>query len=218
MKSDSWNIVQRNFNYSFCVLCEEVSQYYTAGKGFHGVFFKKALHWLGSIVTEKNSSDVIVTFNMSTETMVDMPLPENGMPPIDFQGEMYSNLGVWGDCICIACIWGPVKIDVWVMHEYGVKKSWNKKYTTTTTQVHGPCIPYWQLLWCFDNGQILVENCRRHLLLYHPANESVRSVVVRDITMKNNRESYVESIVSLNSGTYLKKRITDGIVKNSNRI
>ncbi|XP_026398653.1 F-box protein CPR1-like [Papaver somniferum] len=120
--SDSWNIV----NYSFCVLCEEVSQYYSAGKGFHGVFFKEALHWLGSIVTEKNSSDVIVTFNMSTETMVDMPLPENGMPPIDFQGEMYSNLGVWGDCICIACIWGSVKIDVWVMHEYGVKKSWNK--------------------------------------------------------------------------------------------
>lgn len=41
--------------------------------------------------------------------------------------------------------------------------------------------------------------------------------MVRDIIMDDNPESYVESIVSLNSGKYMEKQIRDGIVKNLER-
>ncbi|XP_026424207.1 F-box/kelch-repeat protein At3g23880-like [Papaver somniferum] len=201
VKLDSWSSIQGTRNYSFG----------NGGKESHGVFFNGCLHWLGSIATGETSSEVIVSFDVSSESMVDMPVPENIMPPRDYRGEMYANVGVWGDCIGITFIWRIERIDVWVMQEYGVKESWIKKYTTTTTRLPRPLYPYWKPLWCFDNGEILVDNSPKHLFLCDPAKGRVKSVVVRDITKANNRESYVESIVSLNSGTYLEKRVTQGI-------
>lgn len=142
-----------------------------------------------------------------------MPLPENIIPPIDYQGIMYANVGVWGDCISIIFIWGSVRIDVWVMQEYGVNKSWVKKPSATLLRWPGYVFPYWRPLWFYDSGEFLVDHCGEKFLLCDPA-IGIISVPVCDITMENNRVSYVESISSLNSGKYMEKRITNGILKN----
>ncbi|XP_026436171.1 uncharacterized protein LOC113334036 [Papaver somniferum] len=135
--------------------------------------------------------------------MVDIPLPENVMPPTYYDGEIYANLGVWGDNICVAFVWGLVRSGVWVMQQYGVRESCIRKCDIITTE-RPPCRwfsdPYWKPLWCFDNGEILVDFFCSELLLYDPPTERVKSVVVHDIIMDDNPESYVESIVSLNSG------------------
>ncbi|XP_026441261.1 F-box protein CPR1-like isoform X1 [Papaver somniferum] len=149
------------------------------------------------------------------EIMVNMPLPENIMPRTDYSGKVYKNVAVWGDCIGITCIWGSVKIDVWVMQEYGVKESWIKKYTTTQLPSRAQEILFWRPLWCFSNSEILIDTGGRRLFLYEPTTERVRLVLVHDFIMSNSRQSYVESIVSLGSATYLEKRITDEIVKYS---
>ncbi|RZC75909.1 hypothetical protein C5167_000166, partial [Papaver somniferum] len=101
--------------------------------------------------------------------------------------------------------------------EYGVKESWIKKYTATSTQLPSR-ITFWKPLWSFENGKVLVEYCLKNLLLCVQSNERVESVVVGVADMFNNRETYVESIVSLGSGTYLEKRITDGNVMNPDYI
>ncbi|XP_026441262.1 F-box protein CPR1-like isoform X2 [Papaver somniferum] len=152
---------------------------------------------------------------VSSEIMVNMPLPENIMPRTDYSGKVYKNVAVWGDCIGITCIWGSVKIDVWVMQEYGVKESWIKKYTTTQLPSRAQEILFWRPLWCFSNSEILIDTGGRRLFLYEPTTERVRLVLVHDFIMSNSRQSYVESIVSLGSATYLEKRITDEIVKYS---
>ncbi len=36
------------------------------------------------------------------------------------------NVGVLGRCLTILCIHNKVRLDVWVMKEYGVKESWTK--------------------------------------------------------------------------------------------
>ncbi|KAI3949336.1 hypothetical protein MKW98_023273 [Papaver atlanticum] len=69
-------------------------------------------------------------------------------------------------------------------------------------------------LWYYDRGILLVDHCGEQFLLYDPTIGRVSSVPVCDITLGNNRVSYVESISSLNSGKYMEKRITNGIVKN----
>ncbi|XP_026441346.1 F-box protein At3g07870-like isoform X2 [Papaver somniferum] len=166
----------------------------------------------------ETSSEVIFSFDISNEIVVNMPLPEDIMLPKDYTGEVTKNVGVWGDCIGLAIFWDPVRIDVWVMQEYGVKESWIRKYTTTRlpARLQLQEIPFWKPQWCFNNGEILVD-CGRQILLYEPKTGRVTSVVIPDITMGRSRESYVESIVSLGSGTYLEKPITDGVVKNSQR-
>ncbi|RZC89444.1 hypothetical protein C5167_026986 [Papaver somniferum] len=83
--------------------------------------------------------------------------------------------------------------------EYGVNKSWVKKPSATL------------LRW--PGGEFLVDHCGEKFLLCDPA-IGIISVPVCDITMENNRVSYVESISSLNSGKYMEKRITNGILKN----
>ncbi|XP_026415918.1 F-box/kelch-repeat protein At3g06240-like [Papaver somniferum] len=213
LKSDSWRRIQVTVNYSFRCDDGESSRFLIGYKGSYGVLFNGSIHWLGflaSFPTQGKSAEVIVCFDISSETMVHMPLPENIVPPIDFQGEMYMNVGVWGHCICIACVWGSVRIDVWVMQEYGVKESWMKKYTTTRIPavLPGFLIPYWQTLWCFHGEEILVNSCGEDLYLYDPTNERVRSVVVPDVTRTSSQEIHAETIVSLNSGTYLEKQIT----------
>lgn len=178
------------------------------------MLFNGSLHWLG--FSGSKATQVIVCFEISTETIVDMPLPENIMPPRYLRGAMHMKVGVWGDSICVTCVCGQFRSEVWVMQEYGVNESWIRKYITIQSHLLPldillePLGPYWLPLWCFDNGKILVDNCHEELLLYDPINDTVRSVVVRDIIMDDNRESYVESIVSLNSGTYMEKRITMG--------
>ncbi|XP_026452709.1 F-box/kelch-repeat protein At3g06240-like isoform X1 [Papaver somniferum] len=114
LRKDSWTGIQGTVKFLF-----------RCGKGYYGVSFNGCLHWLGSIEnTQGTSSEVIFSFHISNEIVVNMPLPENIiMPPMDYSGDVYKNVAVWGDCIGIACIWGSVKIDVWVMQEYG----WSKR-------------------------------------------------------------------------------------------
>ncbi|XP_026412545.1 F-box protein CPR1-like [Papaver somniferum] len=215
VRTDSWSSIQSTANYIFC----------DGGKG-HGVFFSGALHWLGRITAQETSSEVcLVCIDISNEIIVNMPLADN----MDHQRIIYANVGVLGDCICIAFIWDSVRIDVWVMHDYGVKESWIKKFTAIPTSWPSSVLPFWKPLWCYDSGEILVDSNRKMLVLYDPTNkkarsavvhdikiiacDNVRSVLVLDIGMDYNREIYVESIASLNSGTYLEKRIADVIVK-----
>ncbi|XP_026429236.1 F-box protein CPR1-like [Papaver somniferum] len=150
MRSNSWSSVHGTVKYSISSRLRS-----------NGVFFSGALHWFGRIAAQETSSEVIDSFDISNELMIDMPLPENiTVRPSDFQWDLY--LGVWGDCICIALVWQLAKVDVWVMKEYGV-----------------------------------------------------RSVLAGKTG--DNLESYVESIVSLGSGTYVEELMTDGIVTNPQR-
>ncbi|XP_026415917.1 F-box/kelch-repeat protein At3g23880-like [Papaver somniferum] len=216
VKLNSWSHTQGPLNYSFRCGGERSRFRNLGNKASYGVFLNGSLHWLGfsgSITTQGTSSEVIIYFDISNGTVVNMPLPENLMASLDLVGRRHMNMGVWGDCICIAA-----RTCVWVMQEYGVEESWMRRYTRTQLiaigemqgELIGPFVPYNQPLWCFHNGEILINNCRENLRLYDPTNETVRSVVVCDITMDEDRESYVESLVSLGSGTYMEKQIPHG--------
>ncbi|XP_026457087.1 uncharacterized protein LOC113357819 isoform X2 [Papaver somniferum] len=87
------------------------------------------------------------------------------------------------------------------MQVYGDPKSWTKRYTVTheimTSRIfcHGS---YLSSMWSFKNGVILFEeiNC---LCLYDP--EHGRAIECK--VNYGSVENYSESLVSLNSGTYV---------------
>ncbi|XP_026381599.1 uncharacterized protein LOC113276237 [Papaver somniferum] len=171
-----------------------------------GLLFKGALHWLGSTTHQHSSSEVIVSFDVSSEKLVDLSFPEEAMPPPSHRyGSVHKNVGVLGDCLCLSFIDG-YQVDLWVMQDHGVRESWTKQLTTSTQLSvirYSRCNPIWYL----ESGEILMQ-APGDLVLYHQKNEKARSVRFYgvDMGMGSIGDSYLESVVSLKSGTYVEKR------------
>ncbi|XP_026384036.1 F-box protein CPR1-like [Papaver somniferum] len=173
MKLGSWSSIQGTISY--------VIRYNS--RRSRGVFFNDLFIGWEAKPQKKTSFEVICCFDINNEVMADIPLPEKIMPPQDFPGEVHKNMGVWGNCIYVAFIWNPVRMDVWVMQEYGVKESWINIFTTTKLSWPFQPSPFWKPLVCFDNGVILTDTDGKHLLLFDPTTKRVRSVAVLDIAM-----------------------------------
>ncbi|RZC57321.1 hypothetical protein C5167_004625 [Papaver somniferum] len=98
------------------------------------------------------------------------------------------------------------------MQDYGVRESWTKLFTTTQEPIIH--YPFWMPILSLKTGDILMHSYDGFVLC-DPKNGRVGKVssffqenkrIVRVLTMITaHPESYVESLVSLNSGTYVKK-------------
>lgn len=193
---DSWNCIDNPSSYSFLPFTN------TCGLLFHG-----ALHWIG-----KASSKVIVAFKISSERLLDVPLPEVIMVPPENGEELDIHVGVLGDCLCLAVLVRDIRSDVWVMQEYGVRESWTKQFTITQDQLSIRWDMYkFKPIWSFENGEILI-NTHTDLILYDKVSGRVRKVYFPDTALRGNLdilpkniESYVVSLVPLKSGTYVEK-------------
>ncbi|XP_026381481.1 F-box/kelch-repeat protein At3g06240-like [Papaver somniferum] len=103
--SDSWEYIDDSISYSF-------NDFRSTCTSF-GLFFHGALHWIGK--SRKTSSDVIVTFGISNERLMDMPSIEKS---IGGWGGLDKEVGLLGDCLSLAVAVIFARLDVWVMKEY----------------------------------------------------------------------------------------------------
>lgn len=119
--SDSWSNVQSAVPYSFP--CDYIY------KNVSGLLFNGALHWLGSNTTQETSLEIIVAFDISTERIVDLPLPEDALAHRN--GRLcHKSLAVLGDNLCLLNVDDLGSLaEIWVMLEYGVRVSWTKRYS-----------------------------------------------------------------------------------------
>ncbi|XP_026377737.1 F-box/kelch-repeat protein At3g23880-like [Papaver somniferum] len=76
----------------------------------NGVTFNGALHWLCS--TRETSTEVIVSFDISSETISYMPLPIETMPGSVSRAD---GLGVSRDCLCLYVALPNDDFEIWVM-------------------------------------------------------------------------------------------------------
>ncbi|XP_047326007.1 F-box protein At3g07870-like [Impatiens glandulifera] len=89
-------------------------------------YLNGSLHW---IVT-KNSRDYILSFDFDNEKFGEIAMP----PPFDIVQENHvTNLLVFEGClsVCMQLI-DKKRVDVWVMKEYGISKSWFKEFVVET--------------------------------------------------------------------------------------
>ncbi|XP_026377721.1 F-box/kelch-repeat protein At3g23880-like [Papaver somniferum] len=177
-------------------------------------FLNGALHWTRSIPLE-DTSNCIVSFNISNKKLMDVPLPEKSI----IDPEDSNRVGVLGDCLSLVLVHKSLDraAEVWTVQDYGVRESWTKLFTTTQkpiTKYTFLSIPMLSL----KTGEILIYSYDG-VILFDPKNEKVGNVssffqksAFSDrllMMMIAHPESYVESLVSLNSGTYVKKPIRD---------
>ncbi|XP_026439166.1 F-box/kelch-repeat protein At3g06240-like [Papaver somniferum] len=183
--SDSWHHVL-TIPFSFC-----------SESTFYSVLFNGALHWLGVITaSRKASSKVILSFEISKEQLVHSLLPEENEKEV-------KGMGVLGDCICLIVndlTYG--RTNIWVMQDYGVQNSGTKRFTITQL----PIDKYFsfQPIWSFESGEVLLDTTK-DLNIYDTKSGKVR-IAMSDTYISINREFYVESLVSVKSGTYAEKK------------
>ncbi|KAL4591317.1 hypothetical protein LXL04_004275 [Taraxacum kok-saghyz] len=78
------------------------------------------LHWLG----KNETGQVIVAFDLSTETFREIHLPVS----IRHDEEILKYFGVLGGKLCVMSKVPDGECEVWVMGEYGVVESWVKRH------------------------------------------------------------------------------------------
>ncbi|XP_026436910.1 F-box/kelch-repeat protein At3g06240-like [Papaver somniferum] len=150
-----------------------------------GILSNGAVHWISQ------TPKVIVSFNISDETFEEMQHPgelmEKTMNP-----HSHLVLKVLEGCLCVILL--PFN-KAWVMREYGVWESWTEHQNKTANK-------YKHLKWSSENGECLIYSEGTDLVLYGPKHSGARRLKFgsRDVY------SYIESLVSLNSGIYLGRK------------
>ncbi|XP_026377718.1 F-box protein CPR1-like [Papaver somniferum] len=167
-----------------------------------GLLSNGALHLLGTI--RVTFTEVIVSFNLSNDKMVDMPLP--AVPPHP-EAKQYKNLGVLEDCLCLVFVVPRVSTDVWVMKDYRLRDSWTKQFTFIQNADSIIDFSFWKPILVFKNGDILADTIWQSVVC-DPEEGSIRKVCISSLdgTTIMDSASYVESLVSLNSGNYVLKK------------
>ncbi|XP_026377686.1 F-box/kelch-repeat protein At3g06240-like [Papaver somniferum] len=167
-----------------------------------GLLFNGTLHWLGFTITQENSPEVIVSYDISNEKALELPLPEETMLQLGNQNA-HKNIGMLSDCLCLVLNFPPVHRYIWVMQEYGADASWTKQYTFIHQMISN--FVYSKPIWSLRNGEILID-VDYGFLLFDPSNGSQRMLEVQefhDTYFLGQPVIYMESLVSLNTGTYV---------------
>ncbi|XP_026444341.1 F-box/kelch-repeat protein At3g06240-like [Papaver somniferum] len=146
-----------------------------------GVKFNGALHWLAHAFEEGYVYTKLVSFDIVHEKFEELALPEAPMPYLEEPLEdntFNMRLGVFEGCLCLVFHVFSIRVDVWMMQEYGVRESWVKCFAsclenlTTSKQS--------RLLWYyFKNSETLWKdyNCG-DLVLYDPNNKIFRKLIL----------------------------------------
>ncbi|XP_026416370.1 F-box protein CPR1-like [Papaver somniferum] len=145
--------------------------YYPYYQGISGVLFNGVLHWIARIFG--NDSTVMICFDIVNERFEEVAVPEAPMPyqkEPNWEGNVFSmTVGVLEGYLCLGLHVFNVCVDVWMMEDYGVQKSWIKSFSITQKSITNST--YCALIWSFKNNEILLEvddkNYRKLRLDFH---------------------------------------------------
>ncbi|CAA3002957.1 F-box At3g07870-like [Olea europaea subsp. europaea] len=135
----SWRSINGNMlNFAYGRRCRSV-----------GLFFNGNIHWL--IKDLDDTHEMISCFNLENEVFQPFPAPFPGMEGL------LGSLGVLHDCLCLCDNTSHCEINIWVMKEYGVEKSWNRQFVITKmTELTGPTLEVVYPFKIFKDGVIMV--------------------------------------------------------------
>ncbi|RZC82061.1 hypothetical protein C5167_044641 [Papaver somniferum] len=167
------------------------------------------MHWLAE--TDSAPNQVILSFDFKDDRFDKMPLPSI-LAEYGFGGTYLCSLGgslcLFGSHLC------GDGIKVWEMKEYGVTESWVKLFTInqeTISHFFRHLVP----LQFVKNGKVLLAydtNVDFHLDLYdlkHQTTINIKAHNANGDWYAATTFVYVESLVPLNSGTYVWQQETE---------
>lgn len=170
-------------------------------------FVDGTFHWLG--LSDTNAQPIIVCFNLSTEKYGEVTQAEY-FPALNiFKDDELEVIVVRGMlCACVNYC-RDTRFVLWEMEEYGVEKSWTKKFDIQ----YNRSLPYFPAkvsaeslftlkpLYFYDNNDILIkvsaDNCHLEIFMYENE-EAIPTKIVSCGNCNNMSDAflYVESLIS----------------------
>ncbi|XP_042508938.1 F-box protein CPR1-like isoform X2 [Macadamia integrifolia] len=168
--------------------------YHLSYKRGYGVLANYALHWVAMRETGRDTaSTFIVSFDLQDEYYREIPLP-------DFvDDEFHMTVGVLGGQLCLLCNFFRVRVEVWVMKEYGVRDSWLKQFSIEQPDVISSFMFVRPICYSKNGDVILDKDSEAPLLLYDSLRERVRNLRIRGAPDRMETEICVGSLVPLNA-------------------
>jgi len=115
----------------------------------YGIFVSGTINWLS--LDEVSSLCVIVSLDLEKELYQTLSLPDFKKDPLTTLG----GLGVLRDCLCIFAS-NNMFFDVWIMKEYGNKKSWTRLYRIPYMEDRCLC-RYTKAIYISEDEQLLMK-------------------------------------------------------------
>ncbi|XVE87676.1 hypothetical protein DITRI_Ditri19aG0006900 [Diplodiscus trichospermus] len=128
--------------------------------GAKGVFASGALHWVLTQKLQLSEETVIVALDLGSESYREVPQPE-------YKDKIFQlNVGVLGGSLCAMANYDDVRVDLWIMKEYGVKDSWTRLFSVASEEVIGPLRSVKPLAYSKSGDQVLLEHDNFNLFWY----------------------------------------------------
>ncbi|KAI3854346.1 hypothetical protein MKW92_015049 [Papaver armeniacum] len=155
------------------------------------------IHW----IAYRRKNKVILSFNFEKEIFQEIPWPK-----LLNEDKFEVSLCVLGRSLCIWRFNPDIGVEVWVLKECEARKSWNKLFTIDLKKHFGSVVDFVPLQ-SLKNGEFLFgldTDVGFHVHQYDPKHETSRLLFVyEDKVYSSSTTVYVESLVSLNSGSYV---------------
>lgn len=169
--------------------------YYLCYNGSHGVFVGGALHWIVCRKLELDSEKFIAAFDLGTEQYGLVPLPEY------LDKGVYMHVEVLGETLCLICNFLSIKVDMWVMKDYGVKNSWTKLISVKQPSDLMSFIFLMPVVYSKSREKVLLAQDGGVVMWWYDLKrKTFEKVQVSDKLDFYNRKVCVESLVKLNGG------------------
>jgi F-box interacting protein len=116
-----------------------------------GIFVSGTINWMVFDVWNSRLT-TIVSLDLEKESYQILPQP-------DLEGNVWTNIGMLRDCLCIFYSSNDMFFYVWIMKEYGNRESWTKLYRLPPmkNQVLYNDSPYTKVFYMFEDDQMLVD-------------------------------------------------------------
>lgn len=155
------------------------------------VFVNGAIHWMAlkydDLVTV---SSLAVAFDVRDEVFREITLPDG----VQYRHEHRLKVGELGGLLCLYCSNKKEEIHIWVMKDYGVVSSWEKRFRVqlSSESFHAYFL---KPLSIVDDGKIIIKKDIGQIILYDPRTNSIRNLSTFGFTM-HNTSTFRGSLVS----------------------
>lgn len=165
-----------------------------------GIFVSNALHWF---VTGKNGStipELIVSIDLVTEDLCEIPLPE-----YEKAGHVVMFLDVLKGSLCLTCNYiegfaSSSRVDIWMMKEYGVTDSWTKLFTVKPSKTIGTFLFVTPVAYLKSGDQVILNQQCQKFITYDLRRKRAKNVRISGLPERFRAQSCFGSLVRVNGG------------------
>ncbi|KAK1367167.1 hypothetical protein POM88_042728 [Heracleum sosnowskyi] len=153
-----------------------------------GVFMCGALHWITFKPLER--CVVILAFDLGVETYREVPFPN-----VEHTYTNQLSLSIFAGFLCLLEYNPFVRIDVWVMNDYGVGNSWGKLFSLDHPKIIRSCMGLRPNIYSQNHSDVLLEFDNK-MIWYNLEKKKVKTLKVANLPDRFNLDAYTQSLVS----------------------